>query len=144
MGWIILWGLGEAMGDRWGRGRMGKGAVDGVDGGRRRPVGETRVGRGCRLEGKCPRRAWLCRGRPQAHPRSQQWPREVERLWPGPRLIALGLQEEQRRQGTPTLPIPSPSSFRTRQPLTQVQSRQLQPCRRVICWDPSRTQLPQT
>lgn len=31
---------------------------------------------------------------PQAHPRPQQWPCEVERLWPGLRLVALGLQEE--------------------------------------------------
>lgn len=81
------------MGDRWGRGRLGKGAVDGVDGGRQRPAGETPVGQGHRLEGKCPR-VWLCRGGPQAHPCPQQRPREVERLWPGLRLVALGLQEE--------------------------------------------------
>ena len=73
---------------------MGKGAVDGVDGGRQRPAGETRVGRGCRLEGKCPRRAWLCCGGTQTHPRPEQRPREVEQLWPGPRLVALGLWEE--------------------------------------------------
>lgn len=51
-----------------GQGRLGSGQWDGVDGGRWRPVGEKRVGRESRLEGRCLRRAWMWRVRSQSTP----------------------------------------------------------------------------